>query len=120
VVLKPLMGDTAAVSAYPEAVFAMVLNRLCDPASKLPVSQWMKTVYHPEWERLELQHFYRDLDFLTEHETEVKAAVYDRASGLFNLEFDLVVWDPTSTYFEERAEGLAEFAFSQDHRPDRL
>jgi hypothetical protein len=121
VILERLLGDTAAVSDYPEAVFAMVLDRLGDPASKLRVSEWIKTVYRPEWERLELQHFYRALDFLTEHKAESETAVYDRASDLFNLKLDLVLWDTTSTYFEGRAaEGLAEFGFSKDKRPDRV
>jgi hypothetical protein len=120
-ILERLLGETAAVSDYPEAVFAMVLNRLCDPASKLRVSEWVRTVYRPEWERLELQHFYRALDFLTEHKAEIETAVYDRASDLFNLRLDLVLWDTTTTYFEGRAaEGLAELGFFKDKRPDRV
>jgi hypothetical protein len=114
-ILKRLLGKTAAVSDYPEAIFAMVLNRLCDPASKLRVSQWIKTVYRPEWERLELHHFYRALDFLTEHKAEIETAVHSRASDLFNFELDLVLWDTTSACFEGRAaEGLAQFGFSKD------
>lgn len=120
-ILERLLGDTAAVSDYPEAVFAMVLNRLCDPASKLRVSEWVETVYRPEWASLELQHFYRALDFLTEGKSEIETAVYDRASDLFNLSLDLVLWDTTTTYFEGRAaEGLAEFGFSKDKRTDRV
>jgi len=120
-ILERLMGDSAATCDYPEAIFAMVLNRLCDPASKLRVSEWIRTVYSPEWESLELQHFYRALDFLTERKAEIETAVYDRASNLFNLQLDLVLWDTTSTYFEGRAaEGLAEYGFSKDRRPDRV
>ena len=120
-ILERLLGDTAAVSDYGEAVFAMVLNRLCDPGSKLRVSEWVQTVYRPGWERLELQHFYRALDFLTERKAEIETRVYDRASDLFNLEVDLVLWDTTTTYFEGRAaEGLAGFGYSKDKRPDRV
>ena len=120
-ILERLMGASAATSDYPEAIFAMVLNRLCDPASKLRVSEWIRTVYSPEWGSLELQHFYRALDFLTERKAEIETAVYDRASDLFNLRLDLVLWDTTSTYFEGRAaEGLAEYGFSKDKRPDRV
>jgi len=120
-VLERLLAKTPAVSDYPEAVFAMVLNRLCDPASKLRVSEWMQTVYRPEWATLELQHLYRALDILAEHKAEIETAVYDRVSDLFNLKLDLVLWDTTTTYFEGRAaEGLAEFGFSKDKRPDRV
>ncbi|MGI9951970.1 IS1634 family transposase [Moorellaceae bacterium AZ2] len=38
---------------------------------------------------------------------------------LFNLKLDLVLWDTTTTYFEGRAaEGLAEYGYSKDNRPD--
>jgi len=120
-VLEGLLDDTAVVSDYAEAIFAMVLNRLCDPASKLRVSEWIDTVYRPEWQRLRLQHFYRALDFLAEHKAEIEGQAYERARDLFNLRLDLVLWDTTSTYFEGRAaEGLAEFGFSKDKRPDRV
>jgi len=58
VILERLLGDAAAVSDYPEAIFVMVLSRVCDPASKLRVSEWIKRVYRPDWASLELQHFY--------------------------------------------------------------
>lgn len=120
-VFERLLSDTAIVSDLAEATFAMVLNRLTDPMSKLGVSEWMKTVHRPEWEQLELHHFYRALDFLDEHKEGIEKAVYARSSDLFNLNLDLVLWDTTSTYFEGRAaEGLAEYGFSKDKRPDRV
>lgn len=120
-VLEGLLEETAVVSDYEEAVFAMVLNRLCDPSSKLRVSEWMDTVYRPEWEKLRLQHLYRALDFLAEHKAEIERRLHDRTRDLFNLKVNLLLWDVTSTYFEGRAaEGLAEFGFSKDNRPDRV
>ncbi len=116
-----LLDGTAVQTDFEEAAFAMVLNRLMDPMSKLRVSEWIKTVYRPEWERLELNHFYRALDFLAEHKAQFEEALYARVWDLFNLKLDLVLWDTTTTYFEGRAaEGLAEFGFSKDKRPDRV
>ena len=116
-----LLDGTAVQTDFEEAAFAMVLNRLMDPMSKLGVSEWIKTVYRPEWERLELNHFYRALDFLAEHKALLEEALYARVWDLFNLKLDLVLWDTTTTYFEGRgAEGLAEFGFSKDKRPDRV
>jgi len=116
-----LLDGTAVQTDFEEAAFAMVLNRLMDPMSKLRVSEWIKTVYRPEWERLELNHFYRALDFLAEHKAQLEEALYARVWDLFNLKLDLVLWDTTTTYFEGRAaEGLAEFGFSKDKRPDRV
>ena len=105
---------------YAEAIFAMVLNRLCEPASKLRVSDWIRSVYRPGWERLELQHFYRALDLLEGHKDEIEMALYARLCDLFDLKLDLVLWDTTSTYFEGDQAGMGEYGFSKDRRPDRL
>lgn len=116
-----LLEGTGVQTDFEEAAFAMVVNRLLDPMSKLRVSEWVKTIYRPEWERLELNHFYRALDFLAEHKVPLEEALYARVWDLFNLKLDLVLWDTTTTYFEGRAaEGLAEFGFSKDKRPDRV
>ena len=50
-----------------EAIFAMILNRIISPSSKLRVYEWLDEVYDPHLEELELQHLYRSLDFLDEH-----------------------------------------------------
>jgi transposase len=116
-----LLERTEVETDFEEAAFAMVLNRLLDPMSKLRVSEWIKTIYRPEWDKLELNHFYRTLDFLAEHKVNFEQALYARVWDLFNLKLDLLLWDTTTTYFEGRAaEGLAEFGFSKDNRPDRV
>lgn len=118
---RRLLAGTAIETDFDEAAFAMVLNRLCDPMSKLAMSEWIKTVYRPEWEKLELHHFYRALDYLADHKEAIENALYARVYDLFNLELDLVLWDTTTTYFEGRAaESLAEYGFSKDKRPDRV
>ncbi len=120
-ILKELLAQTEISIDVEEAVFAMVLNRLCDPESKLGVSRWKETVYRPEFEGLKLHHFYRALDFLADHKDEIEERLFERIRDLFHLELDLVFWDTTSTYFEGRgAEGLCEYGFSKDHRPDRV
>ena len=44
----------------------------------------------------------------------------ERLGQLFDLEYDLLLYDVTSTYFEGRAEGnpQAQRGYSRDHRPD--
>lgn len=120
-ILKKLLAGTQITTNVEEAVFAMVLNRLCDPQSKLGVKRWLETVYRREFEHLELHHFYRSLDFLAEHKDQIEIELFDRVRDLFNVELDLVFWDTTSTYFEGQGpEGLAEYGFSKDNRSDRL
>jgi transposase len=96
----------------------MALNRLTDPCSKLGVSRWADTVYCPSFEGLELQHYYRALDFLAGHKETVEDQLFGRVRDLFHLTLDVVFWDTTSTYFEGRGpEGLARYGHSKDGRP---
>ena len=104
-----------------EALFAMVLNRLMEPCSKLMVSQWMRKIYRPQWEGISLHHLYKALDFVATHKEHIERFLFHRVRDLFRMELDLVLWDATTTYFEGRAaEGLARYGFSKDKRPDRL
>lgn len=119
--LRTFLDSTEKTSPLEEAAFAMVLNRLCDPQSKLGVSEWINTVYRPEFKQLKLQHFYKALDFLTEHKEKLERKLFDRIKNLFNMKLDLVFWDTTSTYFEGKGpEELARYGFSKDKRSDRL
>lgn len=119
--LQVFLNKTEIVSPLDEAVFAMVLNRLCDPQSKLGVSEWIQTVYRPEFESLQLQHFYRALDFLAEYKDKLEVQLFERIRNLFNMDLDLVFWDTTSTYFEGNGtEELAHYGYSKDKRSDRL
>lgn len=105
----------------PAAIFAMVLNRLCDPQSKLGVSEWVNTMYCPEFESLQLQHYYRVLDILAEHKDKIELHLFHRVRDLFNLGLDLVFWDTTSTYFEGKGpEEFAKFGYSKDKCSDRM
>jgi len=102
-----------------EAIFAMLLNRILTPSSKLRVYEWLDEVYDPRLEGLQLQHLYRSLDFLDEHKEKIEKDLFERVKNLFNLKLDVVFYDTTSIYFEgEGPESLAVKGFSRDHRPD--
>jgi len=101
-----------------EATFAMVLNRLMDPESKLGVSRWVDKVFRPEFESLGPQHFYRSLDVLARNKRLVEEALFARVRSLFDLELDVVFYDTTSTYVHGTQARLAEFGYSRDKRPD--
>lgn len=87
--------------------------------SKRAVNEWVSEIYRPSFSALELHHFYRALDFLIAHKEIIE--LFEQVKHLFNLELDLVFWDTTSTCFEGNGpEGLAEYGYSKDHRPDRV
>ncbi len=100
----------------------MVLNRLIEPTSKLGVNDWKDTVYRPQFESLQLHHFYRALDFLDENKDVIEEQLYYRHTDLFSGQLDLVFFDTTSTYVEGDvgAFDLLDYGHSKDHRPDRL
>ena len=53
-------------------------------------------------------------------QVDVKRLRVERLGQLFDLEYDLLLYDVTSTYFEGLAEGnpQAQRGYSRDHRPD--
>jgi transposase len=102
-----------------EGIFAMVLNRILSPSSKLRVYEWLDDVYDPHLENLQLQHLYRSLDFLDKHKEKIEESLFEKVKNLFNLTLDVVFYDTTSIYFEgEGPEVLGAKGFSRDHRPD--
>lgn len=84
------------------ALFVMIANRLCAPASKLYCwEQWLREdVRLRGTEGLELQHLYRAMDFLEAHRDRLEEAIFFRVSSLLNLEVDLIFYDTTSLHFE--------------------
>ncbi|HAF71538.1 MAG: Transposase IS4 family protein [Acetothermia bacterium 64_32] len=101
------------------AIYAMVLNRLLAPCSKLGVSRWIEEVEEPSFRGLSLHHFYRALDVLYEYKGRLEEDLFRRRRDLFSQEVDLVFFDTTTVSFHgEGPEGLAEYGYSRDRRPD--
>src|SRR6266705_1401258 len=63
---------------------------------------------------------YRCLDQLLPHKEELEKHLKNRLGELFDLDYDLLLYDVTSTYFEGEAQRneLAQRGYSRDHRPD--
>lgn len=103
------------------AILAMITNRCMEPLSKLAVEEWIKEdIYFPLSKNLELQHFYRGLDFLEESKDVIEDELFWQTRNLFNRKIDLIFYDTTSTYAEGKAEDdLFNYGLSRDRRPDR-
>ena len=84
------------------ALFAMVANRACAPASKLYChEQWLKEdVRIAGTGGLGLQHLYRAMDFLEAHKEAIEEAIFHRVADLLNLDVEVVFYDTTSLHFE--------------------
>jgi len=114
--------------AVPWATMAaiLVLARLCEPASELHVAEtWYR---HTALEDLlgvpaalvNEDRCYRALDQLLPHKAVLEHRLVTRLGELFTLDYDLLLYDVTSTYFEGQAAAnpLAQRGYSRDHRPD--
>src|SRR5574340_162959 len=94
------------------ALFAMVANRACAPASKLYChEQWLKEDVRIEGtQALALHQLYRAMGFLEANKAAIEQAIFYQVADLLSLDVDIVFYDTTSLHFEidEEDEGNAE------------
>ena len=104
----------------------LVLARLCEPSSELHIAEtWYRQTALEDLLALPAplvndDRLYRALDRLLGHKAAVEQHLVRRLGELFGLEYDLLLYDVTSTYFEGQAvhNALAQRGYSRDHRPD--
>jgi transposase len=104
----------------------LVIARLCEPSSELHIAEdWFRRtalgdlLNLPE-DKVNEDRLYRGLDQLLPHKAALESHLKQRLGTLFRLEYDLLLYDVTSTYFEglARRNPLAQRGYSRDHRPD--
>ncbi len=104
----------------------LVIARLCEPSSELHIAEdWFRRTALgdllglPE-AKVNDDRLYRSLDRLLPHKDALETHLKERLGTLFKLEYDLLLYDITSTYFEGQANGntLAARGYSRDHRSD--
>ncbi len=107
--LKKAIDGRSFTAPIADAIFAMVANRALAPSSKLAIEQWAaEEVYLGEHQPLQVQHFYRAMDLLLEHEEDIPQQVFWATASLLNLTVDLIFFDTTNTYFETDEPGPSE------------
>jgi transposase len=114
--------------AVPWATMAavLVLARLCEPSSELHIAEtWYRGTALEDLLALPAplvndDRLYRVLDRLVAHKPALEQHLVARLGELFALDYDLLLYDVTSVYFEGAAEAnpLARRGHSRDHRPD--
>jgi transposase len=118
----------AGREAVPWAQMAsiLVIARLCEPSSELHIAEdWYRRTALEDLlgvpaERVNDDRLYRALDQLLPHKRAIEQHLVKRLGELFELSYDLLLYDVTSTYFEGLAarNPLAQRGHSRDHRPD--
>ena len=104
----------------------LVVNRLIDPGSEFRLHRhWfdqsaMDVLLGQDFAVAEKDRLYRCLDRVLEHKRELFVHLQQRWKDLFHAEFDLLLYDLTSTYVEGEAEQnpKAKYGYSRDGRPD--
>ena len=114
--------------AVPWATMAavLVLARLCEPSSELHIAEtWyrgtaLEDLFALPTPRVNDDRLYRALDRLLIHKDALQQHLVARLGELLALDYDLLLYDVTSVYFEGLAEGnpLAQRGHSRDHRAD--
>jgi len=104
----------------------LVICRLLNPSSELHIAEH----YYKSTALADLlgvpvdavydNRLYRGLDKLLPKKDELETYLKNKLGNLFDLEFDLLLYDVTSTYFEGQCNGnpLARHGHSRDHRSD--
>ena len=120
------VDDEAADVPWSRVAALLAINRLCAPGSELAIEQrWypstaLDDLLEIEDGKINDTRLYRCLDRILPHKTKLERHLKDRYGELFGAEFDVLLYDLTSTYVEGAAEKnpMVRRGYSRDHRPD--
>ena len=123
---EALLDDESADVPWSRVAALLAINRLCAPASELGIEER----WYPATALDNLLGFpvgaindtrlYRCLDRLLPHKAKLEQHLKQRYGELFAAEFDVLLYDLTSSYVEGQAERnpMMQRGYSRDHRPD--
>ena len=123
---KRILGQGNEDISWSVMAATLVLMRLCHPSSELRIAEELfdqsalVDLLGIPAEKVNDDRLYRALDILLPHKAELEKYLKERLGELFKLEYDLLFYDITSTYFEgeSKRNAGAKHGYSRDHRPD--
>lgn len=112
--------------AWSKVLKLLATNCLIDPASEFYVHrQWfdktaMDELLDTDYRIASKDRLYRCLDRILDHKEDLCKHLKSRWEDMFGIEFDVLLYDLTSTYFEGLCKGnpKAKFGYSRDKRSD--
>src|SRR5580698_3773829 len=118
--------DELADVPWSRVTALLAINRLCAPGSELAIERrWypstaLDDLLEIEEGKINDTRLYRCLDRILPHKTKLERHLKERYGALFGAEFDVLLYDLTSTYVEGAAEKnpMVRRGYSRDHRPD--
>lgn len=104
----------------------LILCCLLDPSSELHIAEHLydllalADLLGVPADKVNDDRLYRALDALLPHKDALQKHLADRLGEMFQLDYDLLLYDVTSTYFEGQANGNPQAlrGYSRDHRGD--
>jgi transposase len=121
-----LLDEEPAEAPWSRVAALLAINRLCAPSSELGIEErWypataLGDLLHLSPGIINDTRLYRCLDRLLPHKTKLEQHLKQRYGELFAAEFDVLLYDLTSSYVEGQAEKnpMMQRGYSRDHRPD--
>lgn len=122
------LPDGREAVSWEKVLRLLVVNRLLDPGSEFHVHrQWfvdsaMDELLETDFGAAEKDRLYRCLDRVLKHKEELFIWLKQKWADLFQADFEVLLYDLTSTYFEGEMEQnpKARRGYSRDKRPDCL
>lgn len=114
--------------AWPTTAAILTIARFCEPSSELHIEEtWYRRTALEELlgvppAKVHTDRLYAGLDRILPHKSAIEKHLKERLGDLFDLRYDLLLYDLTSTYFEGQCAGnpQAKRGHSRDSRPDCL
>src|SRR2546427_4956622 len=125
-VLARLLPEGREAVPWATMAAVLVLARLSEPSSELHIAEtWyrgtaLEDLFALPTPLVNDDRLYRALDRLLVHRDALQQHLVTRLGELFALDYDLLLYDVTSVYFEGAADAnpLAQRGHSRDHRAD--
>jgi len=113
---------------WPTVAAILTIARFCEPASELHIEEkWyprtaLEDLLGVPPGKVHTDRLYEAMDLLLIHKTDIERHLKHRLGDLFDLDFEVMLYDVTSTYFEGQCQSnpMAKRGYSRDHRPDCL
>jgi transposase len=124
--LERIMPDGHGKIPWHITTTILSLARFCEPSSELHIADtWYQRTSLDDLmgvpaDRVNPDRLYRAHDHLLRHKDDIERHLKERYTTLFDAQYDLLLYDITSTYFEGEAKRnpQAKRGHSRDHRPD--
>jgi transposase len=122
------LSEGREVIGWEKVLQLLVVNRLIEPGSEYRLHRhWFLTsamdqLLNTDFVVAEKDRLYRCLDRILEHKRDLFVFLRKKWADLFHADFEVLLYDLTSTYFEGEMEqnAKAQRGYSRDGRPDCL